>query len=86
MQNALQNPDNAGASSMDYLYLFGLTGLAFGWALMAKAAIGKSDDFYKTKLATGRYFVERMLPDAHAHLMKIKTGAAPVMALAAEAF
>ena len=86
MQNALQNPDNAGASSMDYLYLFGLTGLAIGWALMAKAAIGKSDDFYKTKLATGRYFVERMLPDAHAHLMKIKTGAAPVMALAAEAF
>ncbi len=86
MQNALQNPDNAGASSMDYLYLFGLTGLAFGWALMAKAAIGKSDDFYKTKLATGRYFAERMLPDAYAHLMKIKTGAAPVMALAAEAF
>jgi alkylation response protein AidB-like acyl-CoA dehydrogenase len=92
MNNALQNPDHAGAGSMDYLYLFGLTALAFMWALMAKAAISKSkngagsDPFYATKLATGRYFVERMLPDTSAHLAKIKSGAGPVMALAAEQF
>ena len=38
MQNGLANPDNAGAASTDYLHLFGLTGLAYMWALMAKAA------------------------------------------------
>lgn len=92
MNNALQNPDNAGAGSMDYLYLFGLTGLAFSWTLMVKASLDKlkqgTEDaaYYETKLATGRYFIERMLPDTAAHLARIKSGAAPVMALAAEAF
>ena len=37
--------------------------------------------FYAAKLATGRYFVERMLPDAAAHLAKVKTGAGAMMAV-----
>jgi hypothetical protein len=91
MQNGLANPDNAGAASMDYLNLFALTGLAFMWAkiaLAADAAIkgGATDPFYANKLATGRYFLERILPDAGAHLAKLKTGAASLMALDAEAF
>jgi alkylation response protein AidB-like acyl-CoA dehydrogenase len=88
MNNSLSNFDNAGAASTDYLYLFGLTGLAFAWTSMAKAASAKaaSDEFCANKLITGRYFIERMLPDASAHLAKLKTGAEPVMALAAEAF
>ena len=91
MQNGLQNPDNAGAASTDYMHLFGLTGLAYMWALMAKAAnakiaAGSSDPFFTTKLTTGRYFIERILPDAGAHLAKLKTGSATLMALPAEAF
>ncbi|WP_343698321.1 acyl-CoA dehydrogenase C-terminal domain-containing protein [Caulobacter sp.] len=91
MQNGLQNPDNAGAASTDYMHLFGLTGLAYMWALMAKAAnakiaAGSSDPFFTTKLTTGRYFIERILPDAAAHLAKLKTGSATLMALPAEAF
>ncbi len=87
--NAMQDFNNAGAASMDYLNLFALTCLAYAWAQMAKAAIEKQaagDDFYKNKLITGRYFVERMLPDAGAHLEKIKAGGAATMALPAEAF
>jgi alkylation response protein AidB-like acyl-CoA dehydrogenase len=91
MQNGLANPEAAGAASTDYLHLFALTGLAWFWARIAKAAAAKiaagdADPFYANKLITGRYFVERMLPDAGAHLAKLKTGAEPVMALAAEAF
>ena len=91
MQNGLQNPDNAGAASTDYMHLFGLTGLAYMWALMAKAAnakiaAGSSDPFFTTKLTTGRYFIERILPDAASHLAKLKTGSATLMALPAEAF
>jgi alkylation response protein AidB-like acyl-CoA dehydrogenase len=91
MQNGLANPENAGAASTDYLHLFGLTGLAYMWAkiaaaALAKVAAGDTDPFYASKLITGRYFLERILPDAGAHLAKLKTGAEPVMTLAAEAF
>jgi len=91
MQNGLANPDNAGASSHDYLNILALAGLAYMWARMAKTAQGRiasgeADPFYANKLITGRYFLERILPEGAAHLAKVKTGAGPVMALAAEAF
>lgn len=91
MQNGMANPDNAGAASTDYLNIFGLTALAYVWAQMALSAqkaidAGSTDPFYANKLATGRYFVERILPDAGAHLAKLKTGAEVLMALPAEAF
>jgi alkylation response protein AidB-like acyl-CoA dehydrogenase len=91
MQNGLANPEAAGAASTDYLHLFALTGLAWFWARMAKAALaraaaGDTDPFYARKLITGRYFVERVLPDAGAHLAKLKSGAEPVMAMPADGF
>jgi alkylation response protein AidB-like acyl-CoA dehydrogenase len=91
MQNGLQNPDNAGAASTDYMHLFGLTGLAYMWALMVKAAnakiaAGSTDPFFTTKIVTAKFFIERILPDAGAHLAKLKTGSATLMALPAEAF
>ncbi len=91
MQNGLANPDNAGAASTDYMHLFGITGLAYMWALMAKVALAKiaggdSDPFYSSKVAVGRYFLERVLPETGAHLAKLKTGSATMMALPAEAF
>jgi hypothetical protein len=89
MRNGLEDPNNAAASSADYLRLFGLTGLAYMWAMIAIACqpkAGGNDPFYAAKLATGRYFLARVLPDAGACLAKVKTGAGPVMALAAEAF
>lgn len=91
MQNGMGNPDNAGAASTDYLNIFGVTALAYMWAQMAKAAqaqvdAGSTDPYYANKLMTGRYFVERILPDAGAHLKKLKTGADVLMQMPAEAF
>ena len=91
MQNGMANPDNAAAASTDYLNLFGITALAYLWAQMAKAAqakidAGSTDPFYVTKMQTGRYFVERILPDAASHLVKLKTGADVLMQMPAEAF
>ena len=68
MNNALENFDHAGAVSTDYLRLFGHVSLGYMWAQMAEAAqakvaAGDSDGYYKTKLATGRYFVARTLPE-----------------------
>lgn len=91
MQHGLANPDNAGAASTDYLQLFGLTALAYMWALQAKAAqakiaAGEDDPFLRRKLTVGRYYVDRVLPETAAHLAKLKTGADLLMELPAEAF
>ena len=91
MQNGMANPDNAGAASTDYLNIFGLNALAYVWAQMAVAAqkqidAGSTDPFYVAKLQTGRYFVERILPDARAHLKKLQSGAEVLMQMPAEAF
>ncbi len=91
MQNGLMNPDNAGAASTDYMHLFGLTSLAYMWALIAKTcqakiAAGDTDPFYETKVVLGRYFMQRILPDAHGHLAKLTSGSELTMALPAEAF
>ena len=93
MQNAMQRPDNAGAASTDYMHLFGLVALGYMWGRMVKAAqeklaAGADGDaaFYEAKLVTGRYFMERLMPETAAHLARISSGADTMMALDAEAF
>jgi acyl-CoA dehydrogenase len=91
MQNAMAKPDNAGAAATDYMQLFGLVTFAFMWARMAKVAQdkiagGNATPYLTTKLVTGRFFMERMLPETTLHLARIQTGCATTMELAAEAF
>ncbi|MFU0503979.1 acyl-CoA dehydrogenase C-terminal domain-containing protein [Pseudaminobacter sp. NGMCC 1.201702] len=93
MQNAIQKPDNAGAASTDYMHLFGLVALGYMWGRMVKVAQGKlaegagdTASFYENKLVTGRYFMERVMPETAAHLARISSGADTMMALPAEAF
>ena len=91
MQNGMGNPDNAAAGSLDYLHLFGLTCMSYMWAMMAKAAQaaiteGSTDPLYASKLKIGRVFLERILPDADAHLAKMKGGAEAIMALEDDLF
>ncbi len=91
MQNAMAKPDNAGAAATDYLHLFALVTFAFMWAKMAKVAQDKiaasgSTPYLSTKLVTGRFFMERVLPETAAHLAKIQAGCATMMELPAEAF
>ncbi|CAM3155474.1 acyl-CoA dehydrogenase C-terminal domain-containing protein [Asticcacaulis taihuensis] len=91
MQNGMGNPDAAAAGSLDYLHLFGLTCTAYMWARMAKEAqaqidAGATDPFFDTKLKIGRVFLERILPDAEAHLIKMKAGSDGLMALTDDQF
>jgi hypothetical protein len=91
MQNAMMKPDNAGAAATDYLQLFGFVTLGYMWARMAKVAADKiaasgETAYLKTKLVTGRFFMERMLPETALHLARIQTGCGTTMELAAEAF
>jgi acyl-CoA dehydrogenase len=91
MQNALAKPDNAGAAATDYMQLFGLVAFGYMWARMAKVAQHKiagtgATPYLTTKLVTGRFFMERMLPETSVHLARIQSGSATTMELAAEAF
>jgi alkylation response protein AidB-like acyl-CoA dehydrogenase len=92
MQNALAKPDNGGAAATDYLGLFGLCALGYMWCRMAESAQAKlasgdgAAERLKSKLVTGRFFMERMLPETATHLARIQAGAASTMELPAEAF
>ena len=93
VQNGMTNPDDAGAASTDYMHLFGLVALGYMWGRMVKTAqeklangAGDQAAFLENKLVTGRYFMERVMPETAAHLARISTGSATMMALPAEAF
>jgi hypothetical protein len=91
MQNAMAKPDNAGAAATDYLHLFGLVTLGYMWARMAKVALdkiagGETTPYLTTKLVTGRFFMERVLPETSVNLARIQSGCDTTMELAAEAF
>ncbi len=92
MQAGMKNPNAALAGSVDFMHLFGLVCMGLAWTKMAKAASvalqeGTGDqDYYNAKLATGRYYMSRVLPETALRLARIETGAEPVMDLPAEAF
>jgi acyl-CoA dehydrogenase len=93
MANAMAKPDNAGAGSTDYLHMFGLCALGYMWAKMAAAANAKlkagadgAAASMNAKLVTGRFFMERVLPETAAQLARIQAGAASTMELPDEMF
>ena len=81
-EHAAAHPEEAGAAAVDYMRLFALTSLAYLWARAADVSLPKgNDDFHRAKLATARFFMQRLLPDSAALHAKIVTGAAPVTEL-----
>ncbi|WP_394177021.1 acyl-CoA dehydrogenase C-terminal domain-containing protein [Thalassotalea litorea] len=90
--NAMKNPDEIGAASVDYLMYAGYVTLAYYWLKMmvtANEAIaqGSSEvDFYKAKIQTGQFYFDRVLPRAAGHAACIRQGANSMMALDTEHF
>ena len=89
-QQGLRDPEEAGAAAGDYLRLFALTALAYLWARMAEVSLRHPDgmpaEFYAAKLATARYFMQRVLPGSSGLFAAIMAGKAPVMDLEDSAF
>ncbi|MGH8204820.1 MAG: acyl-CoA dehydrogenase C-terminal domain-containing protein [Steroidobacteraceae bacterium] len=84
-RRAARNPDETGAASMDYLQLTGYLCLAWCWAWMATVSAaalkaGAGDEaFHQAKLATARFYFQRILPRAEAHLDAMSAGARSLM-------
>ncbi len=87
-----RNPDETGAASMDYLELTGYLCVAWCWARMAavSAAALKAGSvdaaFHRSKLATARFYFQRILPRAEAHLDALGAGAGSLMDLPPDQF
>ena len=92
MQNAMDNPDNAGAASVAYMHLFGHVVLGHMWCWIAqvcsaKIAEGTTDEkWYKDKLIIARYYMKRRMPETGTLLKQIEAGSEEMMALTADAF
>ena len=89
---SLENPDEAGAASVDYLMFSGYACLAYFWAMAAaKAQEALSSettdtDFYDAKLSTATFYFERILPRTLTHEASILSGAANLMTIPPQQF
>ena len=88
----MADPEEGAAAATDYLRLTGLVAMGYCFAKAATIARGKlaegTDDaaFYKAKLAIARFYFDRILPQATASFLAIKSGKASMMALEVDAF
>jgi alkylation response protein AidB-like acyl-CoA dehydrogenase len=86
-QSGIADPEEAGAAASEYLRLFGLVALGYVWARAAQVAGAKAlqangdAKFYQAKLITARFYIERILPQAGALYLQIKSGKGAVMAM-----
>ena len=87
-----ENVDELGAASVDYLMFSGYTILAYTWAKIADVALSKLAEgtsdaaFYEAKLVSAKFYFDKLLPRAKAHLAAAKAGSQSVMALEEGAF
>lgn len=91
-QKGMKDPEEAGAAATDYLRLLGLVGIGHCFLKSARIATERlaegTDEtaFYTAKLATTGFFFDRILPQATAAFLAIKSGKRSTMALELEAF
>ena len=92
---AMQNPDQVGAASVDYLMYSGYVTMAYFWALMAKVAQtalaakagGTAEqDFYDAKVKTARFYFKRILPRTAGHKGALEGGLECLMDMKVEQF
>ena len=82
---AMQNPNEVGAASVDYLMYSGYVVYAYFWAKAAVVAQQKLDagegdaEFYKAKLLTARFYFDRLLPRTESLITTMLSGADNLM-------
>jgi len=85
-QNGLANPNNAGASAVDYLRMMGIVVVGWMWGRMAKVAQAKlaadppNTAFYQQKVIAAKYWMERMIPECPMLFERIQAGSDTIMA------
>jgi alkylation response protein AidB-like acyl-CoA dehydrogenase len=82
------DPSEIGAAAVEYLELAGLTIVGMMWLKMALVSADRlaqgADEFATVKMATARFYSERVLPRTQALAKCIAAGAEPIMSLSAD--
>lgn len=92
MQNAMSDPDQAGATAHYYLNLMALVSMGYFWGKIASKAKSMLNEgagdkvFLENKIKTADFFYTHILPETTALRIKIEAGAVDVMALDANSF
>ena len=83
---AMANPDEVGAAAVPYLRVVGHLVFAYFWARAARIALdhvndaaASGDPFYRSKLATARFYFAKMLPETASQIRMARAGAKPMM-------
>ncbi len=75
----LSDPEEGAGPATDYLKMFALTSLGYVWVRYIDISHKKMNDdpkgFYKAKIATGEYFLKKVLPETGSLMSSILSGA-----------
>jgi butyryl-CoA dehydrogenase len=88
----MSRPEEAGAAAAEYLRLFGMVALAYQWARMAEVSLQKLEQntgeeaFYRAKLATAAYFMDKVLPQTGSLFASIMAGGSTLIDFPEAAF
>ncbi len=91
-ERAMQNLDEIGAASVDYLMFSGYLCLAYFWARMAIVARAKmtsldsEQQFYEAKIMTAKFYFDRLLPRSQAHRLALQSGGDSITGMPEELF
>lgn len=88
---ALQNRDEVGAAAVPYLRVAGHFVFAYWFAVMAKVsqeaiANGSTENFYKAKIMTARFYMNKLLPETAMLIRQARSGSASLMEMEADLF
>lgn len=89
---AMNDREEIGAASVDYLLYSGYVTLAYLWAraaCVAQQALTTENSepaFYQAKQHTARFYYQRLLPRTRSHADMMRAGSTSLMALSAEDF
>ncbi len=80
----LQNPDEVGAASVDYLRVAGHMVFGYFFARMAQVALrevvaGNPDPFYQAKLQTARFYFAKLFPETATLMRTARAGSRSLM-------
>jgi alkylation response protein AidB-like acyl-CoA dehydrogenase len=78
-----KNPEELGAAAVDYLFYAGYITLAYFFAreleALDRSTTGISDEFKVAKLASAKFYFDRILPRTLMHAAQIRAGASSLM-------
>ena len=74
----LSDPDEAAGPATDYLRMFALVAIGYVWTRYAEISFSKlnddSDGFYKGKIESGKFYINKLLPETGSLMSSIMSG------------